>query len=118
MPPNPVRILLPTGDPVLLRPVAPDDRDRLREALERTSSRTRSARFGRHRTAFTEAELDYFTRVDQLDHVAWCAVAGWIPGEPGIGSARYVRDPERPDTAEMAVTVLDDYQGMGVGTAP
>lgn len=114
---KPVRFLLPTGNAALIRPVAPDDRDRLREALARTSPRTRAARFGRVRSAFTEDELDYFTRVDQCDHVAWCAVAGWIPGEPGIGSARFIRDPEHPDTAEMAVTVLDEYHGMGVGSA-
>lgn len=114
---KPFRFLLPTGKAALIRPVAPDDRERLREALARTSPQTRAARFGRVRSAFTEDELDYFTRVDQRDHVAWCAVADGIPGEPGIGSARFIRDPEHPDTAEAAVTVLDAYQGMGVGTA-
>jgi hypothetical protein len=31
--------------------------------------------------------------------------------------ARFVRDEARPDTAEAAVTVIDDWQGRGVGTA-
>lgn len=117
MPPHPFRLHLPAGDPAIVRPVAPDDRDRLRAALAQTSLRTRTARFGRDLTAFTEAELDYFTRVDQRDHVAWCAVAGWLPGEPGIGSARFVRDRDDPTLAEMAVAVLDEYHGMGVGTS-
>ena len=34
----------------------------------------------------------------------------------GVGVARYVRDRERPDAAEVAVTVIDDWQGRGVGT--
>ena len=34
----------------------------------------------------------------------------------GVGVARYVRDYERPDAAEVAVTVIDDWQGRGVGT--
>ncbi len=31
----------------------------------------------------------------------------------GIGVARYVRDPRRRDVAEVAVTVIDDWQGKG-----
>ncbi|HJY31856.1 MAG TPA: GNAT family N-acetyltransferase [Actinomycetota bacterium] len=34
----------------------------------------------------------------------------------GVGLARYVRDPARPDAAKVAVTVVDDWQGRGLGT--
>src|SRR5450755_2389624 len=34
----------------------------------------------------------------------------------GIGVARYVRHANRPDTAEVAVTVLDDWHRRGLGT--
>jgi nucleotide-binding universal stress UspA family protein len=34
-----------------------------------------------------------------------------------LGAARYIRDPDRLDTAEVAVTVTDDWQGRGVGRA-
>lgn len=30
--------------------------------------------------------------------------------------ARYVRDPARPEAAELAVTVIDEWQGRGLGT--
>jgi GNAT superfamily N-acetyltransferase len=33
-----------------------------------------------------------------------------------MGVARYVRLPEEPTAAEAAVTVLDEYQGMAIGT--
>jgi L-amino acid N-acyltransferase YncA len=32
-----------------------------------------------------------------------------------VGVARFVRDPERPDAAEFAITVVDDWQGVGLG---
>jgi GNAT superfamily N-acetyltransferase len=34
----------------------------------------------------------------------------------GVGSARYVRDADDPQAAEIAVTVVDDRQGLGAGT--
>ena len=33
----------------------------------------------------------------------------------GVGVARYIRDRERPDSAEIAFSVLDAWQGRGVG---
>jgi GNAT superfamily N-acetyltransferase len=37
-------------------------------------------------------------------------------GTAGLGIARYVRHVSRPDAAEVAVTVIDDWQGRGLGT--
>jgi len=33
-----------------------------------------------------------------------------------VGIARYVRDRENPAAAEIAVTIVDDWQGRGLGT--
>jgi RimJ/RimL family protein N-acetyltransferase len=37
-------------------------------------------------------------------------------GTEALGVARYLRDPVRPGAAEVAVTVVDDWQGSGLGT--
>ena len=50
--------------------------------------------------------MRYPTEIDHHDHEAMIALDERT-GE-GIGVARYVRDRERPDTAEVAVTVIDD----------
>jgi GNAT superfamily N-acetyltransferase len=62
----------------------------------------------------SEAMVRYLTEIDHHDHEALAALDEQT-GE-GIGVARYVRDPKRPDVAEVAVTVLDDWQGKGLGT--
>ena len=33
-----------------------------------------------------------------------------------MGIARYVRDADEPQAAEIAVTIVDDWQGRGLGT--
>jgi GNAT superfamily N-acetyltransferase len=43
--------------------------------------------------------------------------ARWItPGGRGVGIARYVRDADDPQAAAIAVTIVDDWQGRGLGT--
>jgi L-amino acid N-acyltransferase YncA len=37
-------------------------------------------------------------------------------GYPGMGVGRYIRLPDKPDTAEIAITILDCYQNKGIGT--
>ncbi len=48
--------------------------------------------------------------------MAWVALDPSRPGHPGVGVARYIRLPGDPAVAEAAVTVVDDFQGRGVGT--
>ena len=53
--------------------------------------------------------------VDHHDHEAILA----IDPESGrtVGVARYVHDPKRRDSAEVAFAVLESWQGRGIGTA-
>lgn len=60
------------------------------------------------------AELRYLTDVDHRDHEALGA-ADPATGA-GVGVARYIREPGG-DSAEVAVTIDDAWQGCGVGTA-
>ena len=58
--------------------------------------------------------MRYFTHVDHHDHEAIGAMAP--SDQRGVGLARYIRDTEEPEVAEIAVTVADDWQGRGLGT--
>ena len=65
----------------------------------------------------TEAQLDFLTKLDGKDRVAWCASVRDKGKEIGVGLARYIRLSEEEDVAEFAITVVDKYQGRGIGTA-
>ena len=66
------------------------------------------------KTMLSAAELRYFTDIDHHDHEALGALDH--AGGRGVGVARYVRDTGDPHAAEIAVTVVDDWQGRGLGT--
>jgi GNAT superfamily N-acetyltransferase len=61
--------------------------------------------------------LDRLIETDDRDHVAVGAERGGfaIGTREGLGVARFIRLADQPDTAEMAVAVIDDLQGRGLG---
>jgi ribosomal protein S18 acetylase RimI-like enzyme len=110
------RVTLRDGTKALLRPIEPDDKWRLAEGLKQLSPRSRYLRFHTDLDEFTDEQLVYLTEVDHHDHEAWVALDPEDLDAPGFGVARYVRLDEDPTVAEAAVTVLDEFQGRGVGT--
>jgi RimJ/RimL family protein N-acetyltransferase len=104
------------GTAVLLRQIRPEDRDRLAAGLRELSPGSRYLRFHRDLSEFTPEQLTYLTEVDHLDHEALVAVDLDRAGNPGIGVARFIREPFEREVAEAAVTVADRYQGQGAAT--
>ncbi|QDV36692.1 hypothetical protein [Tautonia plasticadhaerens] len=104
------------GRLVFLSPVEVGDRPRLEAAFDLLSDRSRQYRFFRSSDRLSESELRYFTEVDQVDHVAWCALDTPDPPFDGLASGRMIRDRDDRRSAEVAVTVLDACQGLGLGT--
>jgi GNAT superfamily N-acetyltransferase len=110
-------VSLAGGKRVSLRLMQPTDREALRTAFDRLSPESRYARFMAPKARLTEAELNYLSRPDGFDHFALVAIRKHLVSTPeGVGVARFVRLTDAPDTAEPAVTVIDDYQGAGLGS--
>ncbi len=106
---------LKNGIIVQLRSIRAEDKAALSDALAHLSPASAHARFLAPKSRFSASELRYLTEVDGHDHVALVAE---LDGEPGRIAAvgRFVRLPEAPDTAEFAIVVGDDLQGLGLGS--
>jgi RimJ/RimL family protein N-acetyltransferase len=97
-----------------IRTLRPDDREILVDAFERLSPFTRYQRFLTPKPALSTSELDYLVKLDHRTRDAVIAIdedSGHI-----VGVARYAIHPSAPTTADIAVTVADDWQSRGVGT--
>lgn len=108
--------LLKDGTRIVFRPITPGDKELLRIGVERLSPESRYRRFFSPIDHLSEDQLAYLTEIDYVDHFAWI---GTLPdrGGEGVAVGRWIRDPDNPESAEAAVTVADDYQGKGLGTA-
>jgi RimJ/RimL family protein N-acetyltransferase len=105
--------VLRDGSEVLIRPVETADAPLLADGFARLSARSRQMRFLTAKRELSPAELRYFTEIDHHDHEALGAVDR--ANERGVGVARYVRSAEDAQAAELAVTIVDEWQGRGLG---
>jgi GNAT superfamily N-acetyltransferase len=103
-------------DPVFQ--LTPDHlREEICNAFKCLSARSRWHRFATPINKLSEKQLDLLTDLDGKNRVALCAVIHRENTYRGIGLARYIRLPEADAIAEFAVTVLDEFQGQGIGRA-
>ncbi len=104
-------VVLSDGGTVHVRPIRPDDADRLVALHSRLSSESIYFRFFSPRPVLTDREIERFTTVDYDDRMAMVALLG----DDLVAVARYDRWPGR-DEAEVAFTVDDVHQGRGIAT--
>lgn len=108
------RVLLRDESVVVIRQVQSGDAPLLADGFARLSAESRQRRFLTCKPNLTPAELRYFTEVDHHDHEALGALNP--VGVRGLGIARYIRDTEDLEGAEVAVTVIDEWQRRGLAT--
>jgi len=107
---------LSDGRAVEIRAFRPGDRAGLMVAVGRRSSdRSLRSRFFTVRRQFSDKEIDAFMNVDFVHQVALVAVVSERSGLTIVGAGRYIV--EGPASAELALAVIDDFQGLGIGRA-
>ena len=103
------------GSEIEIRALRPADQQEMLAAVGRTSVESLQRRFFVPKRHFSDKELDFFINVDFKDHVALVAELNENGRRVIVGGGRYIM--VQPGQAEMAFTVIDAYQGKGIGSA-
>src|SRR5258706_3467214 len=105
-------VLLSDGTTVHLRPIRPDDADRIVALHSRFSERTRYMRYFSAYPRIPQRDLDRFVNVDHSSREAFVVEhAGEL-----IAVGRYERLGADSHQAEVAFVVEDAHQGRGIGS--
>ncbi|MDO5505978.1 MAG: GNAT family N-acetyltransferase [Pseudoxanthomonas suwonensis] len=106
---------LDDGRQACIRRIRHDDADALRGFIKALSPRTRRARFLEQINEPSDALIGRLVDVDHANDEAFVAVDAADPSCL-VGVARYAVD-NHPTEGEIAVTVMDDWQGSGLDRA-
>jgi RimJ/RimL family protein N-acetyltransferase len=98
-----------------IRPIEPSDGRLVKALYHELSDMSRRLRFLVPTTDLSDEDVLYLTDVDHRRHEAMIALD--TERERALGVARYVRAPGDRGSAEVAVVVVDDWHGRGLGTA-
>jgi|GEM_PF-641670 len=99
----------------LIRPIESNDKNLLVEGFKSLSNETIHQRFQFGKTGLSSEELKNLTEIDHLTHLAF--VTGQIQSntEKPAGVIRGVKVLNKPTHLEIALTIVDEFQGMGLG---
>ena len=114
--PEVIRIILRDGHTFKVRPISPEDKDKLRNLFYRLSPQTRYLRFGHVKEHISDQELNYYTDVHAPESYAFLGLTGEGGEEEIRAVGRWFLSPDRT-TAEIAFVVEDNIQARGIGTA-
>ncbi len=92
------------------------DRDLYIAGFKKLSETSIYHRFFGFKKELTPTQIDELMNVDNYNHIAWTAF-DIVDDEPmGIGLGRFKRSKTITTEAELGLTVIDEYQGKGVGS--
>lgn len=103
------------GEELILGPIGPQSKGYLQEGMKRLSLESLRNRFFGGKKEFSAEELEKLTELDGKNRFAVGIIRN-LKDAHGIGLIRIDRDKKDPRIAEVALTIIDEYQRMGLGT--
>src|SRR3954453_4951106 len=107
-------LTLPGGERFMVRPIEADDKPGISDFFARLSEESRRRRFLSPKPKLSARDLVFLTEVDQRRHVAIVALD---PAGAIVGVARYAAWADTPCRADLAVAIVDEWHGRGLGSA-
>jgi GNAT superfamily N-acetyltransferase len=106
------------GRSIAIRAIHPDDRVNLQDIWQHLSEQSKYYRFFVPKKELSDKELAYYSEIDFRNHVGLLAIVIENGVQVPVGVGRYIVSGESEDrrVAEVALTVEDDYHGLGIGT--
>jgi len=113
-PPCEIETILSDGRAICLRTIRPSDEARIRDGISEMSDRSRYLRFFSAFREPPESIVKRLSAVDGHDHIGWGAIL--LDGDeyPPIAAAHAIRLENDDARGELAIAVLDEYQGVGL----
>jgi GNAT superfamily N-acetyltransferase len=108
-------LVLTDGRPARMFPLRKEHAAQLQKGFERLSARSRYLRFFTSKRWLGDAELSRLVALDGCNQFAIAVQVRTLAGWEGAAVGRLARVPDAPETAELAITVLDEYQRLGIG---
>ncbi|MCK5702194.1 MAG: hypothetical protein KAI29_13610 [Cyclobacteriaceae bacterium] len=92
------------------------DREKFIEGFKKLSKASVYHRFFGFMKELSDKQLEDLLNTDKKDHVAWTAFDIKNDDMIGVGVGRFKRSTTNPHEAELALTVIDEYQNKGTGS--
>jgi GNAT superfamily N-acetyltransferase len=109
-----IETILTDGRAICLRTIRPSDEARIREGIAEMSDRSRYLRFFSAFREPPESIVKRLSAVDGYDHIGWGAILLDGADYPPIAAAHAIRLEDESSRGELAIAVLDEYQGVGL----
>jgi acetyltransferase len=108
-------LVLRDGTPVVIRPIRPEDEPLIGDVMKGLSEESFAYRFCQQVVEMSHERLVRYCQVDYDRELAFVAVTFDADGnERLVGDVRVIKQPDL-ENAEVAILVIDTWQGKGLG---